>query len=917
MKRLGLVFCIVSLSAFSWALAQEPSATMQTNEWTVEDILLEESGGQFELSPDGQWTVWVKSTMDKEKDGRVSNLFLSSLTDTQEIQLTRGKDRNSSPRWSPDGALISFLSTRPLPKKNEDLSQSQLWLINPRGGEPWHLTEFERGIRDYAWKDKDTIVFAAQEDPTHYEQTIKERKDTSQVVEDTPHEPPVRLFLLSVKDKKVKRLTNNDDWIDGLEVSPDGRWAVSRHERSLSFEFDHKVPPVLFLTNLETGEMTPVAQNMRLLPSGLEWAKDSQSFYFTIEYSSDPKYFTANITRLYHYDLASEQVQPVDLSWENGLGGFGGSSLRATDDGFIALLADGVRFKPARYTRSGDTWTMSEITGDHAQNIFGWALGEDDQTLVYDHSTASQPTQWYHARLNGTKVASPQQLTYLNPSFEKKPMARSEIVRWTGANDDTVEGVLYYPNDFQEGQKYPLMLVIHGGPTGYDMDQWDALASGAPLPLLTQRNAFLLRVNYHGSGNYGLEWVESICCGNYYDLERVDLMNGVDYLIERRLVDADKLGTTGWSNGAILTSELITRSRRFKVASAGAGDVEWISDWGNVDFGASFDNYYFGAAPYEKPELYIEKSPYFRLKDVTTPTIIYTGTEDRNVPPSQSWSHFRVMQQATETPVKFILFPGEPHGLRKFVHQRRKLEEDLAWFDRYLFGTYKEPNEAFKEGSPLDVALKRTHIQKVGTRYGVEAKGTLIPEVVKHKDLELGRFEVTRAQYAAFDRAYRFEPGTENFPAHGISFEQAKAYAAWLAQLTGAIYRLPNEDEVKEIYEAAREGENTLDHWAGYTPNPDDAARLAQKVEELPGGAPLLREVGQFRGHGKDELVFDLGGNVAEWAIGADGSGKLLGGSADRAADAKARPQDAAEAYRGLRVIRGEAKKREEKKETE
>jgi len=348
------------------------------------------------------------------------------------------------------------------------------------------------------------------------------------------------------------------------------------------------------------------------------------------------------------------------------------------------------------------------------------------------------------------------------------------------------------------------------------------------------------------------------------------------------------------------------------VASAGAGDVEWISDWGNVDFGASFDNYYFGAAPYEKPELYIEKSPYFRLKDVTTPTIIYTGTEDRNVPPSQSWSHYRVMQQATKTPVRFILFPGEPHGLRKFVHQRRKLEEDLTWFDRYLFGTYKEPNEAFKEGSPLDVALKRTRIQKVGTRYGVEVKGTLTPEVVKHKDLELGRFEVTRAQFAAFDRTYRFELGTDNFPANGVSFEQAKAYAAWLAQLTGATCRLPNEDEVKEIYAAAREGENTLDHWAGYAPNPDDAARLAEKVAELPGAVPLLREVGQFRGHGKEELVFDLGGNVAEWVIGADGTGKLLGGSADRPADAKARPQDAAEAYRGLRVVRGAAKEKSE-----
>ena len=177
-----------------------------------------------------------------------------------------------------------------------------------------------------------------------------------------------------------------------------------------------------------------------------------------------------------------------------------------------------------------------------------------------------------------------------------------------------------------------------------------------------------------------------------------------------------------------------------------------------------------------------------------------------------------------------------------------------------------------------------------------------------HKGLELGRFEVTRAQFAVFDRNYRIAPGTENFPANGVSFEQAMAYATWLSKLTGQTYRLANESEVKEIYEGATGNENTLDYWAGYAPNPDDAERLGEKIKELSGGVPLLREVGQFQGTGEEELVFDLGGNVAEWVIGSDSKGKLLGGSADRPADPKARPQDAAEAYRGFRVVRGEPK---------
>ena len=904
-KKVGLA---VLVGLFAWPLAAAEPPPEKKPEWTVEDILLSESASQFRISPDGRWAVWVKSQMDKERGEQASDLWLSSLTEKKELQLTRGTVTHASPRWSPDGHLISFLSTRPLPKPKEELARSQLWLMNPWGGEPWHLTEFERGIRAYAWKDKDTIVLAAPEDPTHDERTRKEKKDTSQVVEDAPHEPPVRLFLLSVKDKKAKRLTHNADWIDLLEVSPDGQWGVTRHQRSLSYEFDQRIPPVTFLVNLATGEQKPLFTDGKIIPTVVEWARDSQGFYVVSVYSRHPRYRMATISLLYYYELSSSRLTPVNLGWERGLAFSGG--IQATADGVLALLADGVRFKPARYRQSGDTWTRAWVEGEHAGNLFSWMPGEDGRTLIYNHSTASKPTQWYRGRLDGGRIEDVAQLTELNPSFKDKPLYKTEVVRWKGARQEEVEGILYYPLNYEEGKRYPLVLEIHGGPVAADLDAWGT-GWGAPKLLLTQKGAFVLEVNYHGSANYGLDWVESIGEGNYYDLEIPDIEASVDSLIGRGLADPAKLATMGWSNGSILSIELVTRNPRYQAASVGAGDVEWISDWANVDFGAAFDNYYFGASPLEDPELYIRKSPLFRMKNVKTPTLIFFGTEDRNVPPGQGWSHYRALQQLGQTEVRFILFPGEAHGLRKLPHQRRKVEEELAWFDRHLFGSYKAPNEAFKEGSPLDVALKRAGIQKVGIRYGVLRAGKLIPEVVKHKGLELGRFEVTRAQFAAFDRTYHVEPGTENFPANGISIQQAQAYCAWLSQLTGHIYRLATEDEVKALYESARGNENTLDYWAGYALNPDDADRLTLKAAELAGPAPLLREVGQFQGSGEDDLVFDLGGNAAEWVIGADGKAKLMGGSADRPADPKAQPREAADTYRGFRIVRGEAKKEE------
>jgi len=343
------------------------------------------------------------------------------------------------------------------------------------------------------------------------------------------------------------------------------------------------------------------------------------------------------------------------------------------------------------------------------------------------------------------------QLTKLNEGLVKgRAFAKTEVIRWKGANGDEVEGILYYPTNYEAGKKYALITAIHGGPTGHDSDSWDDNWA-YPTNLLTQRGAFVLRPNYHGSGNYGLKWVESICCGKYYDLETPDINAGVDYLIAKGFVDADKIGTLGWSNGSILSISLITTyPERYKVASVGAGDVEWISDWGNVVFGDSFDSYYFGKSPMEDPELYIRKSPFFKMDKVKAPVLIFHGSADTNVPTAQSWSFFRALQYYDKVPVKFVLFPGEPRGPRKLTHQMRKVEDEVAWFDKYFFKTEKPADDAVKKGSPLEDFGRREHIQSYGGYFGVgdevsarNPRGFLNPEVVSRGDLKIGRFEVT------------------------------------------------------------------------------------------------------------------------------------------------------------------------------
>lgn len=916
------------------AAAPPPAAGAATDpRWTIDDVVETERANGWTVSRDGRLAAWVRSTVETVdgEERRVENLWLTRL-DGDSQQLTRGKDRAAAPAFSPDGRHVAFLFDRALPgkgggggKNGDDEGKRQVWVIPVGGGEAYPVTRLDRSVLAFGWIDGDTLVVAAPESRSAWELERKERDDTAVVVEDAEHEPPVRLYRAGL-DGQVRRLTTNPDWVGALAVSPDGRHAVVSAQQSLSFEFDSRVAPETRLVDLATGESRPLFtepfEERSLQPHSVEWAPDSSGFYFVDEYTTHPLYRSATVSRLHHHDLASGETVRVDLGWERGLG----AGYAVLPDGFVALLADGVYDRLARYRRSGASWRRSEVSwsgppehAGHAGHVEGLVASRDGSLLLYEHSTPTVPPQRFAARLAGDTLTDVRQLTKLNPSFEGKPTGRAEVIRWTGANGDEVEGILQYPLGWRDGESEPapLLLDIHGGPASRDRMLWDQRYA-APTLLWRQKGAFVLQVNYHGSSGYGLEWVESIGGGRYYELEIPDIEAGVDHVIALGLADPDRLGSTGWSNGGILTADLITRTDRYKVASVGAADVEWISDWANVDFGASFDNYYFGVPPWEDPQLYIDKSPFFRLTEVTTPTIIYTGTEDTNVPPHQSRSLFRALQQIGKADVRLVLFPGEPHGLRKPAHQRRKVEEDLAWLDRYLFGEGTTGVEAVREGSLLAGLLQRSGAATgAGGSLGRDDGGALLPETVSFAGLEVARFETTRAQYAAFDPAFFSDggpgPGTGDLPVTGVPFERARAYAAWLAERTGRPFRLPT---VKEAERLAREGKgegpaNTLDRWAGYAPNPEDAEAIRRALAERltggsAGGPPLLLPVGSLPGAG-DPPVFDLAGNAAEWAVADDGSGEPVGPSADRSSDPRGEGGDPAPEYVGFRVVLGEA----------
>ena len=263
-----------------------------------------------------------------------------------------------------------------------------------------------------------------------------------------------------------------------------------------------------------------------------------------------------------------------------------------------------------------------------------------------------------------------------------------------------------------------------------DLDAW-SLGWTVYAPLLAQRDAFVFRPNYHGSGHHGLDFVESVK-GRYYELEVPDIVSGIDSLASAGTVDRDFLGVMGWSNGAILTTQLtLEHPELFRVAAPGAGDVNWTSDYGNCAFGVRFDRSYFKGAPWEYTEHYIQKSPLFEMPEVQTPILIHHGTEDRAVPYEQGWEYYRALQQIGNAPVRFLSYPGEPHGLGELSHQRRKVEEDLQWIDTYLFGKTsmqaRVDDRLLADDAPLSLLKSADSPARTDGHYGTRVDGTLSP----------------------------------------------------------------------------------------------------------------------------------------------------------------------------------------------
>ena len=360
------------------------------------------------------------------------------------------------------------------------------------------------------------------------------------------------------------------------------------------------------------------------------------------------------------------------------------------------------------YEMNGATWS-----GDGRYIFFGANTGVRTELFRVDVTTEelTQLTRgdhssrgWSYSPQTGLHVISVQHRTNAGDLFVLEPgsselrqvthvfdyldrdflLPRQEALQWEGEDGERVEGLLFYPLDYREGSRYPLIVQTHGGPASSDKFQFGS--SSNYIQVLAAKGYFVFKPNYRGSTGYGDDFLRDMV-GSYFNQAHKDVMTGVDYLIDRGLVDGDRMGKMGWSGGGHMTNKIITYTDRFKAASSGAGAVNWISMYGQSDV-RFYRTPWFGGTPWQENapiDVYWEHSPLKDIHKVTTPTLVLVGQNDVRVPMPQSVELYRALKSnGVET--HLYVAPREPHGWRELRHRLFKANVELDWWERWIMG---------------------------------------------------------------------------------------------------------------------------------------------------------------------------------------------------------------------------------------
>lgn len=666
---------VLLLAAALVALAGPPGLAGQDRPWTVDDVLGVRSVGAPELSPDGRRIVYAVSHRDMEEDESVSHLRLVPADGSREaIRLTNSPEGERSPAWAPDGSWIAFVSGRD--------GESQVWGIRPDGGEAWKVTEHPAGVGGFLLSpDGRRIAFTASSEKSDEEKESEELRGRPEVWDSAYASDWTRLWVAELDGERKAgeaRLASPDGHqAQGAVWSPDSRrlaWsarpspALRTYPRAdvfvASVPVEGEVGPVRKVSELPGGEGPEEwVDGLGLLVSGSGHelgTYNDQIWLVDVDGGGDP----VSLTDAFDYDPSLVAADP-DALW---LEAYEGTRRRLWQ---IPL-------------RAGRPTGEPRAVSDDASYYWGFSPSDDRSTWAFVAESNTEPPD-VHV-VDGVVPGGafePRRLTHTNPGAAELAVGEQRVVRWRNRDDgEEIEGVLTLPVGYVEGDVVPLLLVIHGGPAGVSTERFTGRGGAYPIPVFSGMGYAVLQPNYRGSTGYG-ERFRGLNRGDISGSDWVDVDSGVDFLVAEGIADPDRLGVMGWSFGGHHTYWGITRTDRYRAASAGAGAADLVSMYSQTDI-PEFYHTYLGPRPWEDFELYEERSAYRYVERVTTPLLIQVGERDERVPAEQSIQFYVAMKAIGNAPVELVVYPGQPHGVRSPRLQRDLMERNVAWFERWI-----------------------------------------------------------------------------------------------------------------------------------------------------------------------------------------------------------------------------------------
>ncbi len=642
-----------------------------TRPFEARDITRIRIASDPQVSPDGKHVAFTVTTASEELDAYHSTIWLASTAGGSVRQLTTGDRHDSSPRWSPEGTRLAFVSDRGEKKK------PQLYVLPLGGGEAQAITSLKQGVSEPVWSpDGSAIAFIARvggweepEDPKEREKSKPARVITTLKYkwngEGFTYDRRPHVFVVDASGGEPKQVTDGD-FADGTPTwTSDSAHLVFASARHADADFDNAVD--LWKVPVQGGELTRLTNTQGPLAEPVISPSGDHVAYLGTTYLNE----TGRNTRVFVISAAGGDARCLTNSLDRTVT----SACWIPDGTGLLLTVDEHGAVPVYHVTLDGTATRI-IDGD--RQVTGLSVASRESVLAFTAKSPASPSEVYVCALDGS---GERHLTTLNSEWMSQVALSSPEHFTVERAGHSVDVWVMKPASFEAGKRYPTLLNVHGGPAaqyGYDFFDEFHVQTGAGYAVVY--------TNPRGSQGSGEDFCRAVV-GDWGHGDYDDVMTGLDEALRRcDFIDPDRLGVLGGSYGGFMTSWIVGHTHLFKAACSERALNTFTSFFGTSDIGPFFTEAHSGGLPWDNAQWLVEHSPLTYAKDIQTPLLVMHSEQDWRCPIEQGEQLYIALRRQRK-PVKFIRFPDESHELSRSGKPRHRIERFdyiVEWFNSYL-----------------------------------------------------------------------------------------------------------------------------------------------------------------------------------------------------------------------------------------